>query len=284
MKRWYTEKEIIKIIGRYDAVIAGLDPFTANVLKESSNLKLIARRGIGYDNIDVKAARELGIKVSTTPIPEEHASVAEFTITLMLSLLRNITFANASLKTGSWEREKFVGKGMTDVSIGVVGLGHIGRRVAQMAERLGAKVTYYDPYVQDQEFRSVATLAELFEHSDLVTLHVPHTSETHEMVNSTVLERMKHGSYLVNTCRAEVVNTRDFKRALRDGTLAAAALDVFEEEPPSKTDPLLRIRNLIVTPHIAAGTLASFSKMDEICVDSVIRVLVENEEPQFRVV
>ena len=284
MQRWYNEEELARIIPGYDGVIAGLDPFTSKVFEKASKLRIIARRGIGYDNIDLKAAKKRNVKITVTPVPEEHKAVAEFTVSLILDLLRNITSADSSLKSGSWERAKFVGRSIDEACIGIVGLGHIGRKVAKMVRKLGARVLYYDPYVVSKEFKSVSSLGELFRRSSVVTLHVPHTNETHKMVSYQLLSKMKRGSYLVDTCRAEVVHKPDVLRALKIGILAGAAFDVFDREPPERNDPVLKMKNIIATPHIAAGTVTSFSKMDEVCVNNILRVLVQDKEPVHRIV
>ena len=283
MQRWYNEEELARIIPRYDGVIAGLDPFTSKVFEKACKLRIIARRGIGYDNIDLKAAKNRNVKITVTPVPEEHKAVAEFTVSLILDLLRNITSSDSSLKSGSWERAKFVGRSIDEACIGIVGLGHIGRKVAQMVRKLGARVLYYDPYVVDKEFKSVSSLGELFRRSSVVSLHVPHTNETHKMVCNQVLSKMKRGSYLIDTCRAEVVDKPDVLRALKTGILAGAAFDVLDREPPERNDPVLKMKNIIATPHIAAGTVTSFSKMDEVCVNNILRVLVQDKEPMHRI-
>jgi D-3-phosphoglycerate dehydrogenase len=280
--RWLTEDELIQVIGDYDAVIAALDPFTQRVFQHAGRLKIIARRGIGYDNIDLKAASTKGVYVTITPVMEEHVAVAEFTVALILSLLRKIPQASRSLRSGSWERKAFLGKSMRETCVGVLGLGAIGSRVASILSSLGSKVVYSDPYVNSTQYTRVS-LHELFMVSDVVTIHAPLTNETRGMVNMELLGKMKVGSYLVNTARAEIVDTQALIQALTSGILAGAAFDVFNVEPPAN-DELLKMENVLVTPHIAAYTEDSFAKIDEVCTENVIRVLIQGREPLYSVV
>lgn len=287
--RWLTEDELMSIISDYDAVIAGLDPFTANVLERASKLRIIARRGIGYDNIDLTKAKERGIYVTNTPIPNEVNAVAEFTISLILALTRYVVKSHELMRKDPAlayrVRDSFLGKELDEMVIGIIGLGNIGSRVAEKLKLLGVKeIIYYDPYVNNPTYRRVNDLIELFSSSDVVTIHTPLTNETRGMINYEVLSRAKRGIFIVNTARAEVIVKEDLIRAIEEGIVAGAALDVFYKEPPDSNDYFMRSDKVIVTPHIAAFTERAFNDIDRICVENVIKVLIRNEEPNYRVV
>lgn len=287
-RRWLREDELLDIIEEYDAVIAGQEPYTAKILERASKLKLIARRGIGYDNIDLDIARKLNICVTNTPVQEEYDAVAEFTVAVILNLLRGISFACEYLKSASyestrlWKREDYFGKSIRNVSVGVVGLGRIGRLVTDILAKLGSSVIYCDPYVEESSLKRVSLL-QLFEQADVVTLHVRSNEETRGMITYDLLSRMKRGSYFVNTARPDVVKTDDLKLALRRGILAAAAIDVFDTEPPLDIE-LLKMRNVLVTPHIAGFTISSLDRIDETCTDNVMAILLNEGSLKHRVV
>ena len=287
--RWFTEDELMNIISNYDAVIAGLDPFTARVLDRAGKLRIIARRGIGYDNIDLAKASERGIYVTNTPIPAEVNAVAEFTVALILALTRGIVRSHELMRRDPViayrVRDSFLGKELNEMVIGILGLGNIGSRVAEKLRILGAKeILYYDPYVNNPTYRKVNDLIELFSNSDVVTIHTPLTSETKGMVNYEVLSKAKRGIFIVNTARAEIIDRDSLIKALEEGIVAGVALDVFYKEPPDPGDYLLHSEKAIITPHIAAFTEKAFDEIDRICVENVIKVLIRNEEPNYRVI
>jgi D-3-phosphoglycerate dehydrogenase len=279
--KWFMEEDLVKIIQDYNAVIAGLDFFSERVIERANKLKIIARRGIGFDKIDLVSCRKKGILVTNTPVSQEHQAVAEFTIGLIFDVIRNITPSSQSLKNGSWERAKFLGQGLTDITVGILGLGNIGKRVAKLLTGLGNHVIYTDPYVNDPTYEKV-DLQELFRQSDVVTIHVPKTSETVGMVNRDVLSLMKKGSSIVNTARGEVINLTDLIDYVNNGTIKSVALDVFDVEPPNYIDKM-RGEHYLTTPHIAAYTSISFEKIDEICYQNVLNALLGTGEIKFLV-
>ncbi len=281
-KTWFTESELVETISQYDAVIAGLDAFTPSVIRKASNLKIIARRGIGYDKIDLPSCRERGILVTNTPVPEEHLAVAEFAVGLILDVIRNITASHISLQNKSWEREAFVGRDLANSTVGILGLGNIGGTTARILKAMGAQVIYCDPYVNDSRYRKV-DLDTLFRESDVVSVHLPKTHETMGLVNTSRLSLMKRGSFLVNTSRGEVLNDADIVSALDNGILRQVATDVFSEEPPEH-NLLLSRSDVIATPHIAAFSENSFLHIDTICVENVTNVLLNGTLPKFRIV
>ena len=280
-KTWFSEKELIEIIGQYDAVIAGLDNFTPSVIRKASNLKIIARRGIGYDKIDLLSCRERGILVTNTPVPEEHLAVGEFAVGLILDLMRNITASHNSLQNNSWEREAFVGKDLANSTVGILGLGNIGGTTARILKAMGAEVIYCDPYVEDGKYRKV-DIETLFRESDVVSVHLPKTRETINLVNAEKLSLMKKGSFLVNTSRGEVLKDVDVVEALENGTLRGVATDVFNEEPPDG-NVLVSRHDVIATPHIAAFSENSFLHIDTICVENITNVLLKGTLPGFQI-
>ncbi len=281
-ERWYREDELLEIIGEYDGIIAGLDPYTDKVLRKASKLKIIARRGIGYDKIDLETCRMKNIILTNTPVPKEHEAVAEFTLGAILDITRNITFSSISLKGRSWQRKKFLGRSLKDMTIGILGLGNIGTRVAEILTSLGSNVIYCDPFVQNNRFTRV-DIKELFKTSDLISIHVPKNEETTGLIDRSLLSLMKKGSYLVNTARAEVVNNADLEMFVKNGTIASVALDVFSFEPPENYDFIENSR-VLATPHIAAFTESSFNSIDEICYTNVVNVLLKGKDPVFRIV
>lgn len=280
-KTWFAETELLEVIDQYDAVIAGLDDFTPSVIERGQKLKIIARRGIGYDKIDLVACRKKGIAVTNTPVPEEHLAVGEFAVGLILDVLRNITASHISLKNGSWEREAFVGRDLTTSRVGILGLGNIGGNAARILKSMGVLVSYCDPYVDDERYRKV-DIDTLFRESDIISVHLPKTPETMGLVNASRLSLMKKGSYIINTSRGEVLNDEDIVSYLENGTLRGVATDVFIEEPP-ENNPLLSRKEVIATPHIAAFSENSFLHIDTICVENVTNVLLKGTQPKFRI-
>ena len=281
LKRWFTEEELIELIPDYDAVIAGLDPFTEEVINKGKKLKIIARRGIGYDKIDLNACRRRGIFVSNTPVIDEHYAVAEFTVGLILMATKNMQGAHSSLISGSWEREAFIGRNLRDLTVGILGLGNIGIKVAKLIRSFGSQVIYYDPYVNCNEFQNV-DIHTLFKTADVVSVHLPLTKETFRIVDYNLLRTMKVGSYLVNTSRSETIVKEDLFKSVEGGKIKMVALDVFDNEPPL-SDEIHKDARFFETPHIAAFTKESFNKIDETCVDNVINVLIEKKKPDYLV-
>lgn len=197
---------------------------------------------------------------------------------LACQFLRSDTYNSTRL----WERKNFFGISIHDVSIGIVGLGNIGREVTKLATKLGSSVTFTDPYVEEPTWRRVS-LIELFEQADVVTVHVRATDQTRGMINYDLFSRMKKDSYFVNTARPDVVKTNHLKLALKEGILAGAAIDVFDTEP-TVDDELLRMKNVVLTPHIASFTYSSLDSIDRTAADNVIAVLLNEGAPKNRMV
>lgn len=217
-------------------------------IDSAPNLRLVVRAGVGLDNIDLKYAQEKGITVRNTPNATV-VSVAELTLGLILAAARHIPKAHSSTKAGLWEKKKLKGMELYGKVLGIVGMGRIGRAVAERARCLGMEVIYYD-VIDVPGYRKVS-LEDLFSEADVVSLHLPLNEGTRGMINYSLMARMKEGAILVNTARGQLIPTGDLIRILEEGRITVA-LDVYEEEPPPPD--LLKYENLIATPHIGAQT------------------------------
>jgi D-3-phosphoglycerate dehydrogenase len=249
--------ELKKIIGKYDGlVIRSATKVTADIIDAARKLKVIGRAGSGLDNVDREAATKRGIVVMNTP-GGNTITTAEHTIALMVSMARMIPQATASMKQGKWEKKKFMGVELYNKTLGIVGVGNIGSHVAKVAQGFGMNVLAYDPYLSEEKKKSlgvtVVDLDTLFAESDFITFHIPLTSETRNLVNTKTIAKMKKGVRIINASRGGVVNEDDLHKALKSGRVAAAALDVFETEPPGESR-LFELDNFICTPHLGAST------------------------------
>lgn len=230
---------------------------TADLMDAAKQLRVVGRAGVGVDNIDVAAATARGIVVMNAP-DGNTITTAEHTIALLISLARRVPSANASLKSGLWERKKFIGVELQGKTLGIVGLGRIGRVVASRARAFGMNVIACDPFVapdqaRDLELESV-TLEEVCERADFITVHTPLTAETRGVIGAEAFGRMKTGVRIVNCARGGLINEGALYNAITEGKVAGAALDVFEQEPPPADHPLLQLDEVIVTPHLGAST------------------------------
>ncbi|MCI0379208.1 MAG: phosphoglycerate dehydrogenase [Gemmataceae bacterium] len=232
---------------------------TAELLENPGKLRAIVRAGVGVDNIDVAAATRKGIVVMNTP-GGNTVSTAEHTITMLMSLARHIPAADASLHAKKWDRSKFVGTQLAGKSLGIVGLGRIGREVARRAAGLDMKVVGFDPFLTADRaaqlgIEAVPDLASLLPRVDFLTVHTPLTPETTNLIGAKEIAQMRTGARILNCARGGIVNEEALAEALKSGQLAGAALDVFVEEPPSPDHPLLALSNVVVTPHLGAATV-----------------------------
>jgi D-3-phosphoglycerate dehydrogenase len=267
------EDQLVDLIKGIDAIIVGEDDVTRKVIEHADRLKIISKNGVGVNQIDVAAATEKGIFVTNTPGANSNA-VADLTFGLMLSTARRIPFAHNATREGKWE--KFIGGEIWQKTIGIVGLGYIGKGVAKRARGFEMRILGYD-VVQDQEFARLVGLTyvpleTLFREADFVTLHVPLTKDTEGLVTRDHLRMMKKKAYLVNIARGGVVSSADLHDALSKKELAGAALDVFEDEPPVG-NPLLTLDNVVTTSHIGAFTWESMENMGKAAAQNVIDVL-----------
>ena len=258
--------EIARDVVDCDAILARTAPFPARVLEAGKKLRVIGRHGIGYDNIDVARATELGIWV--TNAPESNAgSVAEFAMGCIIALARNFIRSDRETRAGNWSiRDKMVGSDLEGKVLGIAGLGKIGRRLAGKASLgLEMNVIGYDPYLKPEAFPEhatpVATWEELFASSDFISLHMPGGAKTRGIVGRKEFSLMKKTAFLINASRGDVVNEAELVEALKKGVIAGAALDVFAQEPPEKDNPLLSLDNVLLTPHNAALTREAMVRM-----------------------
>lgn len=276
-----TEEELIKKIPGVDGYIAGVNPVTRRVMEHADRLKIIARWGVGYDAVDYEAAREKGIHVTTTP-GGNHQSVADLAFALILGVARQLPYYDQVVKRGEWLRDR-VGVEIWSKTIGIFGTGRIGQEVAKRAKGFDMTIIAYDPYKNEQwaEQAGVTYVSqdELLAQSDFVSLHLPATKETDGMVNDDFLSKMKPSAYLINTARGHLVNEQALYKAIKNGVIAGAGLDVFRSEPVEKDNPLLTL-NGVYAPHIAAYTVEAFHGMSVLSAEEVIRVL-KGEQPQL---
>ncbi len=252
-----TPAQLKKEIGKYDGlVIRSATKVTADILKAAKNLKVIGRAGSGLDNVDKVAATKKGVVVMNTP-GGNTITTAEHTVALLFSMARMVPQATSSMKQGKWEKKKFMGVELFNKTLGIIGLGNIGSHVAKMTLGMGMKVIAYDPYLNEEKAKSlgvgVVSLKELFKNADIITNHIPLTEDTRKLINAKSIGTMKKGVMIMNVARGGVVDEEALYNALKSGKVGAAALDVFETEPPEKS-PLLELDNFICTPHLGAST------------------------------
>ena len=252
-------EELVSVIGDYDGLmIRSGTQVTAEVIAAASRLKIIGRAGVGVDNVDVPAATQRGVLVVDSPEGNTIAA-AEHALAMMLSISRHVPQAHAGMRVGKWDRKKYVGNELYKKTLGVVGLGKIGSHVAKVARAMGMEVIAYDPFIaadraQQMQVR-LTDLAELFRSADYVTLHIPRTKDTENLVNAELLRTMKPSARIVNCARGGVVDEAAIAEAIDKGVIAGAGLDVFASEPLSEDSPLRAVeRGLVLTPHLGAST------------------------------
>ena len=253
-----TPEELKTIIGSYDGlVIRSATKVTSEILEAAENLKVIGRAGIGLDNVDIPEASKRGIVVMNTP-EGNTTTTAEHTIAMIMALSRNIPQATSSLKDGRWEKKKLKGQEVYNKTLGLIGVGHIGRIVADRAKGLKMKVIVYDPYIKPEAIEKLdlepVSFDTLLERADYITIHTPKTDETTNIINAESISKMKKGAMLINCARGGIVNEEATYDALKSGHLGGAAFDVFITEPPG-ANPLMTLPNFICTPHLGASTV-----------------------------
>jgi D-3-phosphoglycerate dehydrogenase len=278
-----TEEDVIAVASDADGIINQYAPFTRKVIKSLNRCKIIARYGVGVDNIDVKAATEYGIIVANVPdycVDE----VSTHAIGLMLDCARGITLLDRKVRDEKWDftlaKPLFRTKGKT---LGLFGLGRIARIVAQKASGFGFKIIAYDPYISKINGGiNLVEFPQLLSDSDFLSIHVPLTAETRHSFGENELKAMKKTAYLINTSRGPVINEKDLYIALKEKWIAGAALDVMEKEPPDWKDPLLKLDNIIITPHISFYSEESYIELKTKVAESV-RAVLKGELPRAMV-
>jgi D-3-phosphoglycerate dehydrogenase len=253
---------------------------TAEVLDRGESLVVVARAGIGLDNVDVEAATRRGVMVVNAP-QSNILSAAEHTIALLLAQARNIPQAHAALKGGRWQRERFQGVELHGKTLGVIGLGRVGTMVAQRAQALGMRLVAYDPYVSRERARSMGVelmpnLEAVLVQADFITIHLPRTPDTEGLIGEREFALMKDGVRIVNTARGGILDERALLNGLRDGKVAGAALDVFATEPIPASHPLLVFDQVVVTPHLGASTLEAEDKAGT-AIAEMVRLALRGE-------
>lgn len=251
-------EEIKKIISGYDAwIVRSATKATAELIQAADSLKIIARAGIGVDNVDLPAATKKGVVVMNTPSGNA-VTTAEHAIAMMFAIARKVPQATASIKSGKWEKGKFMGTELCNKYLGVVGVGNIGRIVADRALGLKMKVLGYDPFLSKEAADKLGVelieLDDLFRRADFITVHVPLSDKTKNLIDKVAFQKMKKGVYVINCARGGIVNEEDLLWAIEQGIVKGAALDVFVQEPPPATHPLLKMEQVIYTPHLGAAT------------------------------
>ena len=265
-----TEDQVIDLLGKNSiGLIAGLEPLNEKVLQSATSLKVIARVGTGLDNVDLTAAEKLGIKVLNTPDAPTSA-VAELTLGHILGLLRNITRTDREIRTNKWQGQ--MGSLLETKTVGVIGFGRIGQKVAKLVSAFGAKVIVHDPFMPAEDFEN-CSLTELCAQSDVLTLHVPYSDKTHRIISSELIQAMKPGSFVVNVSRGGLVDEVSLLRALESGHLAGAALDCFEQEP--YFGPLSKLENVQMTAHMGTYARETRDLMEREASQLMVKALQE---------
>ena len=260
-----------------DVLIVRIAKCDGHAIENSPKLKVIGRTGVGYDSVDVKTATEKGIPVVITP-GANNRSVAEHAVAMMFALSKNLVEAQQEMCKGNWEirgaKKAFELEGKT---VGILGLGAIGRETAKICEGCGMKVAAYDPFLSKEQVEGYGAVyykdyEELLKASDVVSIHVPLTDETRNMIGKKQLSEMKKTALIINCSRGGIINEAELVEALKAGDIAGAGTDVFCNEPPKTDDPLLNCPNLIVSPHSAAQTREAVIKMAQMCVKGCLAV------------
>ena len=258
VKTGLSKDELAAIIGEYDALaVRSETKVTAEIIAAATKLKIIGRAGVGVDNIDVEAATNRGILVVNSPEGNTLAA-AELTVAMLLALARNIAPADQALRAGKWDRKKYMGSEVYGKTVGVIGLGKIGREVVSRLQAFGMSVLGYDPFLKPEQAEALgiklADLDTLYRESDYITVHVPKTKETTGMINADKIALMKPTVRLINVARGGILDETAVAEAVKSGRIAGAAIDVYTTEPAPADNPLLGVANILTTPHLGAST------------------------------
>ena len=265
------EDLLVEIVDYPCMVVRSRTKVTRDVLDAGKNLKAVVRAGVGLDNIDVAYAKEKGVQVLNTPTASTQ-SVAELTLAYMLALARAIPQMTASMRDAKWEKKKFLGEEVAGKTLGLIGSGRIGSAVAIRATALGMDVIAYDPYITELPGVKLMDLDPLLQQADYISLHVPHTDETHHILNSDSFAKMKDGAKVINCGRGGTIDEDALYDAIQSGKIGGAALDVFEVEPV--TDPkLFTLDQVIGSPHVGAGTSEAKARVGQMAAENVIQAL-----------
>ena len=274
--RYLNSKELIDFLKEKDAAIVGRDIIGKTELRLLPQLRIISKYGVGLDNIDKAALKKHNVKLCWTPGINKR-SVAELTLCFMLGMFHNVFSTGNYLKKGIWKKQG--GNEISEKQIGIIGCGNVGKEVIKMLKTFNAKIKVNDildisEFCLEQKIKAV-TFKEIVESSDLISLHIPLTENTRNLINQKVLERMKSSAYLINTSRGEVVNNSALKRALKTNRIAGASLDVFNQEPPDDME-LLSLPNIMVTPHIGGNAEEAVKAMGQSAINHLVDFFAAN--------
>ncbi len=277
---------ILKEIPKYDALmVRSRTKATTEIVQAGAkgNLKVIGRAGIGVDNIDIETAGKQGIPVVNAPTGSTK-SVAELAIGHMLTLIRHLARADRTMKQGEWIKKQLKGIELSGKTLGLIGSGYIAQHTAHLANAFGMNVLVYSPHCTEEKAKKMGaaykSLEELLQQSDFVSLHIPHSKQTHYLLNKETLGLMKPTAYLINCARGGVVEESALYSALKEGKLAGAGIDVFETEPPPKANKFAALDNVLLTPHLGANTKEAQINAGTVCADQMLLVL-NGKEPEF---
>ena len=272
------KKTLLKKIQDKDGLICyPYDMIDKKILDSAKKLKTISAFSVGYDNIDIKYAKMRKITIGYTP-EVLTITTADLTMTLILDLLRRVTEGDRLIRNNQWKEvfgaDTYVGSELSDKTLGILGLGRIGQAVSKRAQTFGLNIIYHNRtrLSKNQEKRlkvKSSNLENLFKKSDIVSIHVPYTKDTHELINMKILKKMKRNSFLINTSRGKIIKESDLVFALKQKIIAGAALDVFYNEPINKKNPLTKIQNVVLSPHLGSSTVETRKKMSELTVENL---------------
>lgn len=282
--RPFKEEELKKLVSGIDGVVAGPDIWNETIFSLASNLKVIARFGVGVDNIDLNAAKKHGVVVCNTPGINSSA-VAEQAITLMLSLIRKIPEMNAAVRKGLWPRPMF--HELRSRTVGFLGFGAIARNVAQRLRGFGPEMIACDIYPNQEAANTlgvkIVSQEEVLAKADIISIHLPANAETKHLISKETISQMKDGVYIINTARGSIVNETDLLDALKEGKIGGVGTDVFEHEPVNSKSPLFELDNYITTPHVSAETYENCEETSVATARQILAVFA-GKDPEHRLV
>jgi phosphoglycerate dehydrogenase-like enzyme len=280
----YTEEEMIELCKDADGIIArSRDHYSRRLIESIPNLRIISKHGAGTDSIDVKAATESRVIVANTPL---HAPlVAEHTVALILAIMKRLKEADHMVQSGAWKGPTFESTPVREKVIGILGFGRIGMEVAKRLQGWEAHILAYDPFVKKELFQEVgaqpcATLNEMLDQVDILSINANLTEETRHIVGEEALRRLKKTAFVVNTARGGIIDEKALIAALKEGRLAGAALDVFEKEPPDPSNELLKMENVILTPHMSSRVPGMFWLLTRTATESALMAM-KGEVPKY---
>lgn len=281
----FEEEKFKAVISEYDGLIIGAHSFYPEDMKRCKNLKIIAKHGAGLDNIPLEIAREMGICVTNVPAMNANA-VADLAFAHILNISRGLSITNEWVHNGAWKT--FIGKDVFGKKLGLVGFGAIAKNVARRAKGFSMTVLVYDPFVTEvpEEFQDVVSLVDLdrvTKESDIISIHVPLTDSTKYLFNKERILKMKKEAYLINTGRGGIIQEHDLYECMKNGHLGGCAVDVMEQEPMEKDNPLLTLENFVVTAHIGMYSLEAINAVSIVCAENAAKAL-KGQEPRFVIV